>query len=147
MRGSGSGNPYHRTHRSDGVAELRQQVEQLQARLNTAQTHPQLEALVEAVNSLRSEIKALARPKETEYEQLCATVKEVRNIMAKPLGTGPDTQVMVECLEQLQLLVRLHRESTEAILQRLNKVDSKRQRLSDPEGSGAGLASAEPKDK
>lgn len=151
MKGSSSSssNPYIRTHRSDGVAELKQQLEVLQAQLGAAQSHPQLDALLEAVNALRAEVQALMAPYKTEQEQMRATLAEVRSIMATPLGHGADTQIMVDCLEQLQLLVRLHRESTDAILERLTRAgDRKRQRrlsLSEPEPGEASLPSAQPK--
>lgn len=156
MSTSNDGNIYQRTYRSDGVAELKQQVEALQARVLALGAAPtaaarktdDLNAILAAV---RLEIQALIPP-QSEREQMQQTLEEVRRIMATPLPQppSPDTSVLVTCLEQLQLLVKLHREGTEAILERLN---GKRQRLMgpmttlEPESGEAGLASREPENK
>lgn len=135
MRGSAE-NIYARTHRSDGVTELRRQLEALQGRLAS---HPQMDALLEAVNALRTEVAALV-PQQRDF------LEQLRQIMTTPLPEAPsaDTSVLVQCLEQLQELARLNRESTALIL---SSTGVKRARLLEPEPCKACLARAEPKDK
>jgi len=130
------GDVYARTHRSDGIAELKKQVDALQVKMGAI---PQLDSIMTILDEMQHTAKS-------EREQLAETLAEVRRIMSMPLK---DSAVLVECLEAMQQLARLHRESTEAILARLERgLDRKRQRLSlDPEPGETRLASTAPKNQ